>query len=81
MRSKIQQWGNSLALRIPKPFAEEAGLSRHSDVELSVVDGNLLVFPITEPQPPILNELLDEVTDDNLHSETDTGPAVGREIW
>lgn len=80
MRSKIQQWGNSLALRIPKPFAEEVGLSRHSDVELSVVDGNLLVFPIRDPQPT-LEEVLDGVTDDNLHSETDTGPAVGREIW
>ncbi len=80
MRSKIQQWGNSLALRIPKPFAEEAGLSRHSAVELSVVDGKLLVFSVKEPQPT-LEELLAEVSDDNLHSEIDTGPAVGREIW
>ncbi len=80
MRSKIQQWGNSLALRIPKPFAEETGLCRHSDVELSVVDGNLLVFPIKE-SAPTLEELLAEVNDDNLHSEVDTGPAVGREIW
>ncbi len=80
MRSKIQQWGNSLALRIPKPFAEEAGLSRHSDVEISVVDGNLLVFPVKEPQPT-LEELLAGVTDDNLHSEIDTGPSIGKEAW
>jgi len=80
MRSKIQQWGNSLALRIPKLFAEEAGLSRYSDVELSVVDGNLLVFPIREPQPT-LEGLLAGVTDDNLHPAIDTGPAVGREAW
>ncbi len=80
MRSKIQQWGNSLALRIPKPFAEEAGLSRHSAVELSVVDGKLLVFPIEEPKPT-LDELLSGVTEDNLHSEIDTGPAIGREVW
>ena len=35
MRSRIQQWGNSLALRIPKPFAEEAGLFRHTEIDLS----------------------------------------------
>ncbi len=80
MRTKIQQWGNSLALRIPKPFAEEVGLGRHKEVDLSVVDGNLLVFPVKEPQPT-LEELLTEVTDDNLHSEIDTGPAVGKEVW
>ncbi len=80
MRTKIQQWGNSLALRIPKPFAEEAGLGRHSDVELSVVDGNLLVFPIKESQPT-LEALLAEVTEENLHSEIDTGPATGKEAW
>ncbi len=80
MQSKIQQWGNSLALRIPKPFAGELGLSRHSAVEVSIVDGNLLVLPIKEPQPT-LEALLAEVNDDNLHSEVDTGAAVGREIW
>ena len=80
MRSKIQQWGNSLALRIPKPFAEEAGLARQSEVEVSVVDGNVVIFPVREPQPT-LEELLAEVTEENRHSEIDTGPAVGREIW
>ncbi len=80
MRSKIQQWGNSLALRIPKPFAQEAGLERQSEVEVSLVDGNIVIFPVEEPQPT-LEELLAEVTDENLHPEIDTGPAVGKEAW
>lgn len=80
MRSKIQQWGNSLALRIPKPFAEEAGLSRHAEIELKLVDGRIEILPVEEPQQT-LEELLAEVTEDNLHSELDTGPAVGKEVW
>ena len=28
MKSRVQKWGNSLALRIPKSFAVEAGLAR-----------------------------------------------------
>ncbi len=80
MKTKIQQWGNSLALRIPKPFAEEAGFGRHSEVELSLVKGSLVVLPIKKPRLS-LEELLAQVTDENLPSEIDTGPAVGKEVW
>lgn len=80
MMTKVQQWGNSLALRIPKPFAEEVGMSRNSDVEISLADGSLVVVPIEKPRL-VLHDLLEQVTEENLHSEVDTGPAVGREVW
>ncbi len=80
MRSKIQQWGNSLALRIPKPFAEEAGLSRHSEIDLSLLDGKIVIIPVEEPQPT-LEELLAKVTEENRHAEVESGPAVGKEVW
>jgi antitoxin MazE len=80
MKTHVQKWGNSLALRIPKSFATEAGLRPNAAVELSLVDGALLVQPIA-PQPPTLEELLRGVTDDNLPGEWETGPAVGKEVW
>lgn len=80
MRSKIQLWGNSLALRIPKPFAEEIGLRRHSEVELSLDEGKIVVFPAAESRPS-LSELLAQVTDENRHAEVDSGPPVGKEVW
>jgi antitoxin MazE len=80
MKTRVQKWGNSLALRIPKTFAVEAGLSADSVVELSLVKGSLIVRPIT-PQPLTLDELLRGVTDENLHGEWETGPAVGKEVW
>lgn len=80
MRSKIQQWGNSLALRIPKPFAEEIGLRRHSEVELSLDEGKLVVLPAAESRLS-LSELLAQVTDENRHAEIDFGPPVGKEVW
>ena len=43
MKTRVQKWGNSLALRIPKSFAEEVGLRANSAVELSLVDGALVV--------------------------------------
>jgi antitoxin MazE len=80
MRTSIQQWGNSLAVRIPKPFAEEAGIEQRSEVEMSIVDGKILIVPARRPCPT-LEELLAGVTEENLHSEVDTGEAVGKEVW
>lgn len=80
MITKVQQWGNSLAIRIPKPFAEEAGLEKASTVDLSVIDGKLVVLPIQEPSPT-LKVLLAQITEENLHDEVDTGPSVGNEVW
>jgi len=80
MKTRVQKWGNSLALRIPKSFAAEAGLREGASVELSVVEGRLIVQPVA-PRPPTLEELLRGVTDQNLHGEWDTGPAVGGEVW
>jgi antitoxin MazE len=80
MKTRVQKWGNSLALRIPKSFAAEAGLRPNAAVELSLVDGALVVQPVA-PQPLSLDELLRGVTDDNLPGEWDTGPAAGKEPW
>ncbi len=79
MKTRVQKWGNSLALRIPKAFAEEAGLRANAAVELSVVDGGLVVQPLTAA--PTLKQLLRGITDDNLPGEWDTGPATAKEIW
>ena len=80
MKTRVQKWGNSLALRIPKSFAAEAGLHANAAVELSLVEGTLVVQPIT-PQPLTLDQLLRGITDENLPGEWNTGPAVGKEVW
>lgn len=80
MKTRVQKWGNSLALRIPKSFAIEARLGENTPVDLSLVKGTL-VIQAAEPVSPTLDELLRGITDKNLHGEWQTGPAVGKEIW
>ena len=80
MKTRVQKWGNSLALRIPKSFAVEVGLHADAAVELSIVDGTLVVQPIMQG-PLNLCQLLRDVTDQNLPGDWDTGPAVGKEVW
>ncbi len=79
MKTRVQKWGNSLALRIPKALAVEAGLNENCDVELSMSSGTITIQPIATPLR--LADLLRGVTDENLHGEWATGPAVGKEIW
>lgn len=80
MKTRIQKWGNSLALRIPKSFATEIHLEQGTLVDISLHDGRLVVEPL--PHSAItLEDLLKDVTAENLHDEVDTGPAMGREVW
>jgi antitoxin MazE len=79
MRTKIQKWGNSLAVRIPKPFAEGAGLKLATEVEVSLERGTLRVSAV-RPQWQ-LRALISKVTTRNRHGEVEVGQPVGRESW
>ena len=80
MHSRVQKWGNSLALRIPRAFALEVGLHEDAEVEVSVRRGSLVVAPVKAPGYE-LTDLLGKVTRRNVHAEADFGPAAGREAW
>ncbi len=80
MHTTIQKWGNSLAVRIPKPFVDEARISSGSEVDLTIDNGRIIIVPKTD-RKYTLNELLQGVTAHNRHAEIETGPAVGQEAW
>jgi antitoxin MazE len=80
MRTRVQRLGDSLALHIPKTLATEMHIRPDSLVEMLLVDGKIIVFPTIEAELT-LEQLLAEVTEENLHGEVDTGSPVGKEIW
>jgi antitoxin MazE len=80
MHAKVQKWGNSLALRIPKAFAVDTKLENDSMVEISVVEGQIIVKPLVKPEWT-LEELLAGINQENIHNEIDTGNAKGNEVW
>ena len=80
MLTKVQKWGNSLALRIPRAFALDAHLDHDSLVEISLIDGQIIVQPVARPAWN-LEMLLAGIDDNNLHAETGTGEALGSEAW
>jgi antitoxin MazE len=80
MKARIQKWGDSLAVRIPKAMADEASLAEDSLVDLTVGRTKLAVVPITHDDPS-LEELVARITPENRHAETKTGGIVGNEVW
>ena len=79
MRSRISKWGNSLAMRLPRALAEEAGLSDGSDVEITLQDGRIVIAPVGPEYQ--LDELVEGITSENRPTETDWGRPVGDEVW
>lgn len=77
MKITIRQWGNSLAVRIPKLFAVEMGIESGKEVELDLQDKSLI---ISAPENT-LEDLLQKVTPENRHTETNTGFTKGLETW
>ncbi len=80
MITKIQKWGNSLAVRIPKTIAEDTHLSYGNSVDLAVCEGQIIIAPSQKPRFK-LNDLLRGITPENKHTEIECGNAVGREAW
>jgi antitoxin MazE len=81
MQTKIQKWGNSLGLRIPRSFALQAKVKEGSTVDISVENGCLQIRPLRVRRYG-LGELLKDIRPDNLHEPEIFGPgAIGREAW
>lgn len=80
MLTKVQKWGNSLAIRVPKAFAIDTQLENGSLVEINIVKDKIIVTPVPAPSWT-LDKLLAGITKDNLHNEIDTGFAVENEVW
>jgi antitoxin MazE len=79
MHAQIGKWGNSLAVRIPGPYAKDLGLKEGTELEVTLVEGAILLRP--RPKEFTLEELVAGITPENVHGETDWGEAVGRESW
>jgi antitoxin MazE len=49
MKTTIQKWGNSLAVKIPRVFADEIHLDESSTVDLTINSGTLVIVPAETP--------------------------------
>ena len=81
MRTTVQTWGNSLAVRIPRTVSEDLGIEKNTSINLMVDDGLLVITPISGRKAR-LKKMLMQITPDNLPDEKEPfGRPAGREPW
>jgi antitoxin MazE len=80
MKTLIQRWGNSLALRIPKAFAEEISVREGDEIEMNVAKGRL-VIAARSPREYRIADLVAGIRPNNLHKEVVVEGPLGREVW
>ncbi len=76
-KSHVAKWGSSLAVRIPKPICELWGVQEGTLIELSPKGDHVVMRKKTYH----LDDMLAQITSENLHPEWDTGPTQGKEEW
>lgn len=79
MDTRVQRWGNSLALRIPQAFAVQAKVAEGTAVDIAIEDNRLVVTPVQHRYR--LEDLLKRIDRRKRHPEVRTGAAVGKEVW
>jgi antitoxin MazE len=75
--AQIVKWGNSLAVRIPKPVAEQAGVSEGDPIVIEAEKGHISVR--RRQRTPTLRELVAKITPENRYDESSLGPERGKE--
>ncbi len=77
MQVQVLKWGNSLAVRIPKPVAEDAHFQAGDSVEI-VVEGDTVQLHRVD-KVPTLAQLVAQITPENRYEELSLGAEVGKE--
>lgn len=78
MKGRVRESGDGLEIRIPRTLAMALGLDDGAEVDLTVVDGRLVVTPLTEGES-ILDRLVEGITPGNRHDEIEFDPPAGSE--
>jgi antitoxin MazE len=94
MKTTIQKWGNSQAIRIPKPLLEEILLKENDPVDIEVENDAIIIrkafrkrraiTSLQERMETYYGKPLEEIlADETLYSpvEMDWGKPVGKEVW
>ncbi len=80
MLTKIQKWGNSQAVRIPKKILQELSIKPEEEIELIVKDETIIIKKPAKKYSN-LDELFAGYDGDYKCEEYNTGEPVGKEVW
>ncbi|CUU88658.1 Antitoxin MazE [Campylobacter hyointestinalis subsp. hyointestinalis] len=78
MQVALNKWGNSIGIRVPNNILRELNIGLGRKIDIRVENGRAIIEPIDDKNEKLLN-LLNSITEDNLHSEICCGNTIGKE--
>lgn len=75
----LKKWGNSASIRIPRLILESLNLKLDDPLDIKEEGGRIIIEPVKSRELK-LEDLLSEITPDNLHHRIDFGAPVGKEL-
>jgi antitoxin component of MazEF toxin-antitoxin module len=78
-RTQLVRWGNSLAVRIPKPIAEQVRLKEGDELQLQADADGIRIHAVQHR--PSLQEALKRIQPDSVPELLDWEPPQGSETW
>lgn len=80
VQSQIIEINGAFAVIIPEGVLTDSEFKAGSSVNVYTQAGKIVIADPAQPHYT-LDELLDGITDENIHPVIDWGPPVGREVW
>lgn len=78
--AKIQKWGNSQGIRLPKIMLEQADIKPDSEVMLIVQDDCIIIKKAAKHKRKSISEWFEGFEGETVCKEYDWGETVGEEI-
>lgn len=81
MRTVIQKWGNSQAIRLPKAVLKMANFVENEPVQIIAKGNRIIIEKADKSRHKTLKERLAGFDGEYVFQEWDTGSPVGNEVW
>ena len=80
MEARLQKWGNSSGIRIPKSFLKSLNLNTNDEVDISIDEDKIIISKINKKRISLKNRIK-KYTRPNLSKDFKWDDNRGKEIW
>ncbi|MBF0289319.1 MAG: AbrB/MazE/SpoVT family DNA-binding domain-containing protein [SAR324 cluster bacterium] len=82
MLSKVQKWGNSQGIRIPKTLLKNSYIEIGEEVNIQAEEGKIIIEPTNKIRGKYnINDLVQKMPEDYDIKEENWGIPTGKEVW
>ena len=81
MEAVIQKIGSDLGINIPRLIVKEFSLREGLHVNIHSIGNRIIINTVKPGVSYSLNDMVEQISENNIHQCIDTGTPIGNEIW